>query len=858
MHLLERDTFLDALEEYADEAAAGASRVVFLAGEAGVGKTSVVEELVGRLPDARCLIGACDGAFTPFPLGPLFDIAPLLGGELATACNAAAPRDRLFRALLDELTRARALTVFIIEDAHWADEATLDLIRFLGRRLRDCPAMLIVTYRDEGLSAVHPLRVTLGDLAAERALRRIALPPLSAQAVGRLAQASNVDPDELYLLTGGNPFFVTEVLGGGDASLPISVRDAVLARVARLSPAARTLLDAVAVIGAFAQPAVVDSVAGGVDGVEECLAAGALQTEPGGMRFRHELARLAVLDVLPAHRRRELHARALAALEEQGEDVAVLAHHAEHALATGAVLRYAPLAGRRASELSAHREAALQYSRALQFAHGLGDGERAALHDALAEELALIEEWQAAIDERRVAVRLWKQAGDTDRYGASLCRLTRALLRQFSAEGWALVEESIAVLEAQPASPSLAWAYANKSAALMTEDAEQAIVLAQRAREILTGMGIDDPALVSDALNSEACAMFHEGRDGTALLQRALDVALSGGAETEASRAYANLAAIHVSAYAYDRALAVVDEGIAFCDDRDLTAYANCLRGSRIAALARLGAWEELVELCARELGKPSLSPFNLFSPLLDLAAVLGRRGDPEAYATWAKAADLVREAVFGEYDDALAIVEIELAWLRGDRDAALTRARSKATSSTLAGEAEGALAVWLRRLGVVDVRTPKDPIRARQLSDPWREVAAMWEGLGAPYEQALACFDSGEEEGLRESLTLLDGLGAKAAAGVVRAEMRRRGLRAIPRGPRSQTRSDRFGLTPRQREVLELLSAGLTNAAMGERLFLSERTVDHHVSAVLAKLGVETRYDAARLAVNDLARSAG
>jgi hypothetical protein len=132
-----------------------------------------VEQLQRDVPDARWSWGACDGLFTPRPLGPLFDLAAQLGGELEGLCQTGAAREDLFRALLRQVSAPGTLNVILIEDIHWADEATIDLLRFLGRRLRDAPVMLIVTYRDEGLAADDPLRIALGDLTTQRLTRRV-------------------------------------------------------------------------------------------------------------------------------------------------------------------------------------------------------------------------------------------------------------------------------------------------------------------------------------------------------------------------------------------------------------------------------------------------------------------------------------------------------------------------------------------------------------------------------------------------------------------------------------------------------------------------------------------------------------
>src|SRR5947209_13995086 len=249
MRLLEREAALAALAEYAEDTSRGDGRIVLVAGEAGVGKTAVVEALRGQLGSARWLWGACEGSFTPRPLGPVYDVAAQVGGDLASACDGDASRQQMFRALLDALTSHDGVTVLCLEDLHWADEATLDVLRYLAPRLRQAHTMIVATYRDDGLTPDHPLRMTIGELGTERSTRRIDLPPLSRDAVRRLAGDAGVASAELFELTGGNPFLVTEVIECGGQAVPPSARDAVLARVARLSPDARKTLEVAAVIG---------------------------------------------------------------------------------------------------------------------------------------------------------------------------------------------------------------------------------------------------------------------------------------------------------------------------------------------------------------------------------------------------------------------------------------------------------------------------------------------------------------------------------------------------------------------------------------------------------------------------------
>ena len=258
--LLERETQLAALASYAGEARKAQGRLVLVAGEAGVGKSALVEQLQRNLPGASWYWGACDGLFTPRPLGPLFDIAAKLGGELLDLCRADAPREELFSALLRQVSEPDVLRVVVVEDIHWADEATIDLLRFLGRRIRDATVLLIVTYRDDVLAAGDPLQVALGDLATHRSVRRVSLGPLSAGAVQVMAGGSEREAASLRELTGGNPFYLSQVIAAGTDEIPASARDAVLARTARLDASARTVLDAAALIGTRLEYSLLESV----------------------------------------------------------------------------------------------------------------------------------------------------------------------------------------------------------------------------------------------------------------------------------------------------------------------------------------------------------------------------------------------------------------------------------------------------------------------------------------------------------------------------------------------------------------------------------------------------------------------
>ena len=385
---------------------------MLVAGEAGVGKTTLVRHFCER-SESRVLWGHCDALFTPSPLGPLNE----MGIEAADVHHVAS-------ALLEDLRRP-AIVVF--EDVHWADEATLDVLRLLGRRIANVPALVVATYRDDELERTHPLRLTLGELSRQATTVRLRVAPLSAEAVAELAAPYGVDAAELHRRTHGNPFFVTEALAAGGIELPATIRDAVLARVIALSADARRVPDAAAIVPGPVDIPLLEALAGdAVERLEECLACGVLGPSGGGVAFRHDLARLAVEEALAPNERVALHRRALAALAGRA-DPARVAYHAEGAADAEAVLRSAPLAAARAATAGAHREAAAQYGRVLRFADALDATARAELHEHRAHECVAADQPRDAIDDLERALALRGELGDRRAEGRLLRTLSSTL-----------------------------------------------------------------------------------------------------------------------------------------------------------------------------------------------------------------------------------------------------------------------------------------------------------------------------------------------------------------------------------------------------------------------------------------------
>jgi predicted ATPase len=416
--VLERESELTVLEGVVRELGVRGA-CLFLAGEAGIGKTTLVRALGARVGEKiPVLLGACEPLSVPVPLAPLRELALAAGGGDPMRIDGG---DRLLLAqrLLDRLAE-RAPVVVVVEDAHWADAATLDVLRLLARRVEEVKVALIVTYRDDEVAGNPELARLVGDLATARQVRRLFLRPLSEVAVRALAEPAGIDAGRLSRVTGGNPFLVVEAIAAGQG-LPASVRDAALARASRLGPAARQAVDAAAVIGQRVSPALLEAVAPGAGAaVEEALARGVMVADGRVLGFRHELIREAIESAISPMRRAALHARVVAAMQADTApaDHARLAHHAELAGLLAEACRHAALAAEEAERVGALRETARQAERALRLGGSLDAAERVELllrhsHAANFSSVRL----EDALPPAREAIALAAASGDAVRQG---------------------------------------------------------------------------------------------------------------------------------------------------------------------------------------------------------------------------------------------------------------------------------------------------------------------------------------------------------------------------------------------------------------------------------------------------------
>ena len=637
--------------------------------------------------------GACDALLTPGPLAPLFEVADVTGGALEELVTSGARPHEIASALLAQLGR-RAPAILVLEDVHWADEATLDVLRLLGRRIQGVRALILASYRDDEMHRAHPLRMVLGELATGHAVRRLEVSPLSASAVAKLAKKRGLDGEDLYLKTNGNPLFVNEVLATGGEEIPSTVRDAVLARAARLSPQGRELIEAAAVVPTQAEVWLLEALAEGVvDRLEECLASGMLIPTPDGVAFRHELARLTIEETLAPDRRLSLHRKAVESLATPPKgtpDLARLANHAEAAGDADAVLRFAPAAAERASSLGAHREAAAQYARALRFGDTLPPNERADLLESKGYECYLTNQLDEAIEAQQSALACRQGLGDARREGNSLRSLARLLgFAGRTEEAAAAAREAVNLLEQLEPGRELAMAYGKLSQRCMNwEDIEGAVDWGTRALEL--AQRLDDTEIVVYALTTIGAAEFRTGTsEGWEKLERSLDLAQSAGLEDHVGRVFLNLVWLSTRQRSFALANRYLKAGLEYCGERGLDYWGLSLLACRARLELDQGRWTEAGDSAALVVRDPRTSPAPRVLALAVQGLVRARRGDPEVWPLLDGALALAQPTGELQQIAPAAAARAEATWLEGRQ-----REASAATEAALE-LALGSAAPW-------------------------------------------------------------------------------------------------------------------------------------------------------------------
>jgi DNA-binding CsgD family transcriptional regulator len=849
--LLEREHELGVLQTTITSAIGGEGSGVAVSGDSGTGKSTLlaaaVDAAVGSTVSAgaaRVLRGTCDPLSTPRPLGPFRDVAPDLGlGRLHRDDNV--PLAQLCEEIYDALRTEP--TVLVVEDLHWVDAASAEVLRFLARRLDGTPVALLVSYRPHETGAGHVARPLLGDFARLDGLVTIELGPLSVAAVADLVTGTSLDAARVHELTGGNAFFVTEVAKDPDRPLPASVRDAVLARASDVSPEDFEVLQLVATAPDRLDDRVLPALEVDLPTLRRLDITGLLTRTRGGLAFRHELARQAVESTIPPGGGASLHARLLAALEKiELPEPAVLTHHAAAAHNAGRTAYHAQAAAAEAIRAASHSEAAAFFQIALDHLGEVPDADRARLLQSLSFEQYMISHLDEAIANIRATFPLWERVGDVA--GLADAHQTCATYEYYNARRHEAEAQADAAAQiAEGAGATLAYGAARAAQgfmAYMRSDVDRALsCVADAGRMPGTLPG---PLALKSGLVRDLSDLVRGETEARGRVADLIDSARSHRWDELASTGYSQLASLDVEHHRLRSAEHVLEASLPFTVDRDIPICRHWQTGVRARLRFHQGRWNAAVEDADRVLDEEGMPVARLW-PHLVAALVPMRSGAADSTPHLERAWELSRQI-----DEPLRRLPVlsalaERMWMSGAADPRITE-DAVDELERLAGAAGsewaiGELGSWLLRLGVVD-KPPTSVAEPFRLAGEGRhdEAAARWRTLGEPFAEAITLGDA-PDPGLRvRGIELLDRLGAIGTADRRRVELRSEGVPQVPQRPRASTRANPSGLTNRQLDVAKLVARGFTNGEIASRLFISPKTADHHVSAVLTKLGLPNR----------------
>jgi DNA-binding CsgD family transcriptional regulator/tetratricopeptide (TPR) repeat protein len=860
IELFERHDSQAILEGALHSAQQGAGRNLLVSGSAGIGKTSLVSKFVAEMPPScRVFQGGCELLSTPRPLGPVQDFAHAMGGSVEALILEGGKPGWIAQALLNELSLPKVTTVLLFEDVHWADHATMDLIKYIGRRIAHLKAVLILTYRDDELPDGHELPAVLGDLPAP-CTTRVTLKPLTRQAVSALMQRAGKDLPNLYEITSGNPFFVSAILaskGNESVHSVASIRDMIFSRLRRLPVKSRAICEWVSVVPLHVELAVIfeldrlrrSSFPDEPDielSLDACIAAGMLEMNGAFVRYRHELARQAIEGGLSVMKGRELHSnvfRSLGVIKQVS--LARKVHHASKGGLLSETLLLGPMAAAEARRLGAHREALAYYESLLPHVDKAERRSQAEILEGWAFTRAAVG-WpnEQVFESLAKAISIWRELHDIARAGNSLRLLAYGcwVVGKRSAAATYL-DQAIELLESIPLSSALPIAYSLKvKAFLAVSDTEQAVSTGQRAIALSEQLG-DQEALAHSLTYLGTSLLRAERADGVAILARGIALGKAHGFHESTVDAYHNLTETLIKQYRFDEANQSCNDAMSFNQQMDISqAYLVGLSG--IISAFR-GQYAEAVLKADQALKEvPASAMFVRYPALIGKGLAQSRLGLEAGQQTLQESLDGAISLDFTQdiLPSAIALVECQVfSGQVGKARFSLARAwqlRGLEVNSWMIG----ALLCWGKRLGVTleggPVNTP-----AYRIAEPYRleleglhnEAAIYWEQIGAPFEQAVALMQCGPL-GMVRAIEIFDTLGAIQAKSMALIEAKAKRVKGLKRGQYKAARENIVGLTARELEILELIQQGQSNALIAQALKRSERTIEHHISSMLSK----------------------
>jgi DNA-binding CsgD family transcriptional regulator len=858
MELVERDGFLSLLQAKHAAVAAGEGHCVFVSGEAGIGKTSLVKTFCSSLKDkSRVYQGTCDALFTPRPLAPLYDVLSQRHSPLLKAGGNMEERTVLFTGFLQELGDEAQTVVIVFEDIHWADEATLDFIKFFARRITQLHCLFLLTYRDNEIYAEHPLRNVLGQLPAG-SYTRMQLPPLSKNAVEKMAEEKGLNGQDLYVISGGNPFYVTEILASSNAGVPENIKDAILPVYSRQTDKLKEVWELLSVLPAGIRLKYIEQWdASQIAGIDRNLDSSVLILEKGQLTFKHELYRRTIETSLSPLKRVALNKKVIDLFGkyfEQDGEIERIIHHAKNANEYDLVVQYAPVAGAQAAALGAHAEACRLYLSAIEYYQGTEKDVLIELYEPYAYECYLTNRISEAIIYSNRAMQIWKEKNIIEKTGNALWFLSRLWWfagNRKNAAAFAL--QAVEMLEDQPVSTAKAMACSNMAQLYMlSKETEKCIFWGEKA--IAMANDLNNNEILSHALNNTGTVQMCNPatrQKGIGLLQKSLDIALAHGFQEHAARAYTNLSSNGIAAKEYSFSKKYQDEGIDYCQEHDLDSWYFYMLSWRARLLLETGNWKEACNIAENLLKNERHPSVIRITALAVMATLKIRKGEATAVPLLKEAITLAFETMELQRIIPVLAACLEYEWISGNRyvdQSSIDTAIELIHQSNDFIEASE-FAFWLYHARQQQIDLSKRYEGYDYNIEKVLKTAMFWKQAGCAYQYALALF-AGNEENKKEAVAIVLDLGANAVYEKMKSAMRTAGIKSIPRGARKSTRTNTASLTDRELDILRLLEKGLQNKEIASQLFISAKTVDHHISSIFFKLEVNTRAKAVQEAI--------
>jgi DNA-binding CsgD family transcriptional regulator len=849
MELIERADFLSLLQTKFDAVAEGEGHAVFLAGEAGLGKTALVKAFCKK-QDCTVYLGACDALFTPRPLAPLYDILWQVNPDLWPGSQNIEERTGMFAAFFRELSKQRDPFIIVFEDIHWADEATLDFIKFFARRISQLPCLFLLTYREEETNARSGIRNVLGQLSPSD-FSRIQLTPLSKEVVEKMAGEKGYNGEDVFDISGGNPFYVNEILASYSPGVPENIKDAILSVYDRQEEGTKNAWHICSVIPEGIEISRYAKIkASWNEGIDQCFALRILIIKNDRVIFKHELYRRTIEQSLSPFKRIALNKTILDlfldSFEENGE-IERIVQYAKNANENALVFKYAPIAARQAAGVGAHVEASKLYLAAIEYGEGHGENELVEYYEAYAYECYLTNQVKEAIFYQAKALKVWKKFAQAEKEGDCLRFLSRLYWFDGNNElAETCAAEAIRILEPLPSSSAKAMAFSNLSQLKMfSEDVRACVDWGNRAIAIAREIG--DEETLCHALNNVGASQWKinaSQETGKKFLLESLALALKNSYHEQAARAYSNIIYNCIEFKEYALTEKYLLEGIAYCEERGLDASLNYKLSMKARMLLDTGSWAAAAAIAEKLLENPAQPGTIRVGCLVLLATIRTRSGEGDPIGLLEEAKTFAFQTGEPQRIIPVIIALLENEWLTGKKIVSKNELETaiaitqKVENIFLNSEFE----FWLQKARQEKISLQEKYTPYKLLDEgKWEQSSTFWEGLGCPYEKAFALFE-GNEPAKKTALQIFQQLGAGAVAEKIKMEMRAEGIKNIPRGIRESTKSNPAQLTNRELEVLRLLKQGIQNKEIAGALFISPKTADNHISSILFKLDVNTR----------------